>query len=410
MEPLALADAVCGALAAIGLFIALGGYGRRWASPALAIGLSLRLAVVVLRAAGVPALRRDLDADVFATGSLQIFERGRGIYESGGAQRFEWYLYALRRWGGLSVFGLELLGVVVWCVGAILLLEALRSIGGHPHRDRVLWLVAVLPSGLLWTSGLLREPYEFTAVALATYAAVRMTAQDGARRWAIVAAAAALGVGWLLHTALGLAAVGFVLAACWFEQLDRLRGRPRLLAVYVAAFVVVAVAGAAVAASHVDFTERRTLIADYSGSASYRTHLVQLGPLSLPVDTIVGYVLYVVSPLPWQLRGPSDLLALAEVVVRVTIMAAFVPGIRRSPQRRLVLLLAVAVQLGFSVGTLNWGTSMRHNYVSLAALTVAAGALYERGELWVRQIAGTGAAGATRDTVQDRTPRKVGIG
>ena len=95
-----------------------------------------------------------------------------------------------------------------------------------------------------------------------------------------------------------------------------------------------------------------------------------LGPLTVPVDMLLRYALYLLAPLPWTMRGPFDLIGFADAALRVALMV----GAWRQRQNATVaamLLMAVGIQFCFSMGTLNWGTAMRHHYVSLAPLVVA---------------------------------------
>jgi hypothetical protein len=374
VEPLTFADAVPVVVLAIGLMMTVGIYGDRFVSRALFTGVLLRIVTLAFRALDYGPFRRGIDAQTFADGSNRLVDSGVGIYRTGGAGRYEWYLYALRRYGDLSVFGLEVLAVAAWLGGGLLLLGAIKLLCPTNAPRGPMWLVAVSPSGLIWTDGILREGYEFAIIALAVwaYAQTRHRAPRSLLgRGPVLAAAAATLLGGLIHTALILAAIGLIVGSEIVRGLQRETRRRAHLVMYAALSIGFLFFGQALAGPTATLQEERTQRSEYGGSASYRAGLPNLGPLTVPADVTVGYVLYVVSPLPFQVRGPFDLIALGEAWARTAIMVVALRR-RRTQDTNLMLLLAVMVQLAFSVGTLNWGTALRHNYVSLAPLVVLA--------------------------------------
>jgi hypothetical protein len=374
VEPLTFADAVPMVVLAVGVLMTLGVYGERFVSRALFTGVLLRIVTLVFRALDYGPFRRGIDAQTFADGSNKLVDSGVGIYRTGGAGRYEWYLYALRRYGDLSVFGLEVLSIAAWLGGGFLLLTSIRLLCPAGAPRTAMWLVAVSPSGLIWTDGILREGYEFAIVALAVWAYAqtrRRAPRSFLGRGPVLAAALATLLGGLIHTALILAAIGLVVGSEIIRGLQRETRRRSHLVMYAALTIGFLFFGQALAGPTATLQEERTQRSEYGGSASYRAGLPNLGPLTVPADITVGYVLYVVSPLPFQVRGPFDLIALGEAWARTAIMFVALRR-RRTHDTNLMLLLAAMVQLAFSVGTLNWGTALRHNYVSLAPLVVLA--------------------------------------
>ena len=298
----------------------------------------------------------------------------------GAASRFEIFLGLTRRFTGMSVVGLELTGLLAWTLGAFLLLRTLDRFGSDHRSQALLWIATIVPSGLIWTCSLMREPYEFAVVTASVYVACTLldrAVRERDRQIAMVASAAVLGIGGLIHTAFTLAALSLIAGFELLVVLSKLKERRLLRGLFIIAAVLGCVVALNLAGSGLQLEDERGLRSGYSGAASYRTDLIEAGPLTLTVDTVIGYVLYVLAPLPWQVRKVIDLLALAETGLRVLLMTAGMAwGVwaRSGRTRELSLAalgIAVVVQFGFSIGTLNWGTSLRHHYVSVPGLLVA---------------------------------------
>jgi hypothetical protein len=374
-EAIRFADFVPVALWIVVLLVAVGVFGSRLSSLALVAGLVVRAGILGLRATKLQAFAREFDARYFTDGSLSRVNGGTGYYFRSGSSRYEQYLAILRKQGGLSIFGLEVLGVVVWACAGFVLLAAVRRFAGDDRPSWPMWAFALSPSGLLFTNGVLRESYEtmFVVLALWVYLRLRQAFPSPTSRVPVLATAAILSMGLVLHTALGLSGVVVVLGTELRRGLQRETRRPGQVAVYLIGAAIVLMLGSSLTQATDGLEAERTFRIENPNTSNtdYMPQLPNLGAASLPVEFTVGYVLYVVSPLPWRVRGPVDLIALAESGLRVLVMFSVVRR-RRSTDVVTALLVAVAVQLAFSLGTANWGTSLRHHYVSLPALVLIA--------------------------------------
>jgi hypothetical protein len=374
-ESIRFADSVPAALWLVVLLVALGVFSSRVSSLAIAAGLVVRVGILGLRATGLQALSREFDAKYFTEGSLSRVYGGAGYYFRSGSARYEQYLTILRQQGGLSIFGLEILGVVVWACAGFVLLAVVRMFTGGNQPSWPMWVFALSPSGLLFTNGVLRESYEtmFVVVALWTYLRLRQKFPSPASRVPVVVTAAILSMGLVLHTALGLSGVVVLLGTELRRGLQRETRRPGQVAIYLTGAAIVLLLGSSLTRATEGLEAERTFRIENPNTSNtdYMPQLPNVGPASLPLQFTVGYVLYVVAPLPWQVRGPIDLIALAEAGFRVLIMVSVIRR-RRSTDVVTTLLVVVAVQFAFSLGTANWGTSLRHHYVSLPALVLIA--------------------------------------
>ena len=148
----------------------------------------------------------------------------------------------------------------------------------------------------------------------------------------------------MFHEAFGIAGAALI-GINEAARASRIPSRFKQVVIYgflaVAALVIITKAEAV-------FAEERSRVAGNAGASSYRTGPIQAGPLSVPADVVVGFVLYELAPLPYQVRGPLDLLSFADSVLRVAMFAPLLK-VRRSREVVAVAMIAVAVQLSFSL-------------------------------------------------------------
>src|SRR5690606_22367317 len=93
---------------------------------------------------------------------------------------------------------------------------------------------------------------------------------------------------------------------------------------------------------------------------------------------IVGFLSYMLEPLPWSIENLGDLGVLAENVVRLGLIGMAAVAVVRAPgwRERLPLLVALGAYFAlegiWSLGTAAWGTAIRHHFTALGPLLVAA--------------------------------------
>ena len=375
MEALRFADALGLALLVLVALACVAVARDQLSAVAILAGLLLRTGVVGVRYAGFQAFAREVDAKYFTEGSLWLVERGVGYYTHSGSARYQQYLAWLRSFGGMSVTGMELLGVAVWGVMGLLVIRLGRAMAGPEAPSWPIWVLALTPSGLLFTNGILRESYEsliFVLAVMTYWWLSRRLPQRYLQRGPIIGAAAEIGTGWVIHTAMGLAVPALLLINELASGLRRGKRRPYQVVLYGGLIAASLALGSLLGQAFAHLEQERSEVAGNAGSASYLIDLPDLGPLTLQSELVVGYGLYVTAPLPWQLRGPIDLVAFFESVTRTIAMVVALLARYRTALTIDLLLIAIAVQLAFSLGTINWGTSLRHHYVSMPALVLIA--------------------------------------
>lgn len=92
-------------------------------------------------------------------------------------------------------------------------------------------------------------------------------------------------------------------------------------------------------------------------------------PISFCVSALLIVFMYFVAPLPWQVSSVMDYYAFLEVAIRIMLFAGFYLQWRQADatvRERMTLMFGAALllELMWSIGTTNWGTSLRHHVVA----------------------------------------------
>lgn len=103
--------------------------------------------------------------------------------------------------------------------------------------------------------------------------------------------------------------------------------------------------------------------------ADYGVALDASSPGRLAVSLPLVYVHYLFAPFPWQVRAAVDLYGAAEALARLLLaVGAVVHVARAGPERRAPLLFCLvlfgAMTFVWALGTVNYGTAIRHHLVS----------------------------------------------
>jgi 4-amino-4-deoxy-L-arabinose transferase-like glycosyltransferase len=373
---------------------------RRWLTALLMSAMAVRLAVIA-----VLFLSTDHDRVPFGRlfGDEEYFIR-RGIWLSNVAlgvpisiadvqyafddlihTSFVWMLASLNVLFGPAQYGVRFVSAVVYLAGALALYRIVRPSFGKPAALTGFALLLFLPSLLVWSISVLKEPVFFAVMTTV----VVLTVVAGRRgSWPLRLAAVAVVVGAALVAETiregGLVVagagtlVGIIMAACL--------ARPRLLAalaVVALAFMPVVLssgvatdrltaAGAAAARRHWDHVNAPGHSYTILAAAFYREEPIA-GSLTTADElrfVTGGLAAYLVLPLPWQMRSSSELAYLPEQVIwyglALLLPAGIVASLRRDPFLASILLghLAVSVAL-VALTSGNIGTLVRHRALAM---------------------------------------------
>jgi hypothetical protein len=283
-------------------------------------------------------------------------------------------------WGGV-------LSCIAWWASARLLLRIMRLLALRPRqRSAAMMIYALLPSAVLWTGVTMREPYQLLLVNLAVLASLRIYLQRSMRHWLYLVTAIVLG--GLLQPGLLLFGVLMLAATAFWLLLRKRRGIPVAKLLWVAPVAaVILVYGYSVFGSTYNFGLEGGLasaVESYQRGAltvDARTHYKE----DVSIDGILGLLLfvpvavfqYLFEPMPWRISALVDIPPLVENILRAWLLWRVVGALRRlpKPNRRPVMLVALAyaaLEAFFAVGTVAWGTAIRHHIPSMGLLLAAA--------------------------------------
>jgi len=318
---------------------------------------------------------------ILATAPEQMRWSG-GLLSSGSGVFLQGYAFILAALGiPTSRLGAHLISAGAAALCLVLLAQCCLLIAPEQWQftRRVLIAYTLIPSLLANQSYVLREAWQSLAVLLVLHAALTWRMSGFAPR---LPAELTLGlaIGASMHSALGpsmliVAALGLVLALDL--RPTALVARP--IAVFGAALMAVILVGVGLtlltqsnrfqafttgsgfsseAASFLDGAER----AAAAGRASYGPQWVPTQPWTM----IRALGAYLMLPLPTQARTLPDLVLMGENLLRLAIVVKWLRRRRQLTALRrsiaaVMMSMWLAIELIWSLGTVNWGTAARHH-------------------------------------------------
>jgi hypothetical protein len=349
------------------------------------LGLMLRVIVAFLNAYHGPTVGAAGDAAGFHDIAVEFSQTLRPNQVHLGLV-YAWGLGVLYYLTYPSLFLGGIFSAIAWLASANVLLHIMRLLEFRgPQRVLVMCVYAIYPSSILLTGVTLREAYQLLSINLAVYAALNIYLHARMRHWMLLIASVL--VGGLLQPGI-LVFGGFIVAATAALLVKKRRriGETQ---------VVLAVAFAALMIGLGAFLFWR--LYDYRLEAGLATAIesYQRGALSIPARThyktdvdvggtggfaafvFTGMFQYLFEPMPWRPLLLVDVAPVFENLVRAVLLgcALFALLVMRSRRRTPVALIFgcwLALELLFSVGTVNWGTAARHHVLSTGLLAVCA--------------------------------------
>lgn len=287
---------------------------------------------------------------------------------------------------GTSLFLGNAVSVLTVAFSCLLFVKILR-LTGVTRRAGVLLLFGLLPSGVMFMSVTLREPFQQLFVLLALYATLRMR---GDSRWFPVILLASVGMaashqglglyaGFLLASVLTWTAGGALRRASWFRFVGTL---VVAVGVLVASTQIPAGKGALEAFQQGQSFEYadsyRRLGETIESRTTYGLRLDASSAFGLVRTVPIVFLEYMFAPLPWQVGSVLDLEALFESILRLTLIVVGIARWRRArgterSQLSLLLWLYFGMEFLWSLGTINWGTAIRHHLPGYAILVTIGG-------------------------------------
>jgi hypothetical protein len=320
-----------------------------------------------------------------------------------GAKNYIYSLSKIYEITGSSLFIGCLLSCIAWAMSAIVLLKGMKILSiSKPYQSRALLVYALLPSSIFFTALTLREPYQLLLVNLGIYAALKISFDKSYKYW-FVLIGSSLGMG-LLHQ--GLFTFGFFIIFSTLVLLARRKskGFSFVRFVTIVPFIGLVIAlgghqfsnysimgGFAESGKITDAVNRyRNKGAEIEGRAKYVERKEIRGIKDLVLSSPKIFLSYLFEPMPWRKLNALDFGVFVENILRGWLIWTAFRGIRKLPAREksfviFILVSYLLLELIWSMGTVNWGTALRHHIPSFGLLVIAAFASLGRRVIRVRQ-------------------------
>ena len=290
---------------------------------------------------------------------------------------------------GPNIVLMCLFSVLAWLISAVMVDRGLNILQVSPtNRIIAAVVIAFSPTGLLVSTVPLREPFQMLGLTLMCYATLRVVALRQISYLFlflfgfVITAATHLAMAAIALTSV----VGLFLYWAIFRADQLIVGR-LAAAMFVSVFAFLAILSV-VESRSVDLSNGllssvesfQQTGATLDSRAQYKTEINAGSGVSSILFIILGFVQYMIEPLPWRISSLGDVVVFAENWIRILLLLLALAGIRRStgPRRATALIflyIYVVAELMWSLGTINWGTAARHHapQIPLLLLSVLAG-------------------------------------
>ena len=290
------------------------------------------------------------------------------------------------------LFGEEL-SIIAFLFSCLVLIKLIDLINLKKYQVRLLLMFGLLPTTLVLCSVTLRESYQIFFFMLAVYWGLRFHLKPikGAM---IFCVSSALIMG-LFHKALILYMLFLLpILFLWFPKQvssspDSRWRFPRERFIIVSAMLILIIGiliigvlleiqGLEVLASifsgkglksAVDYRTRLIIVQAPDARANYGIILDTSSLVSLIKTTSLAYIYYLFAPFPWQVTNWFDVYAFAESLLRFVLIAfSIISWYRAEGMKRriwgLFLVIYFSMTFLWAMGTVNYGTSIRHHLLT----------------------------------------------
>lgn len=290
-----------------------------------------------------------------------------------------------------SVFLGSLLSCGVWLASAGTLTKIMRLLSlDRSHQIKAMLIYSLLPSSILFTSVTLRESYQLFFVNLAIYSTLKIYLNKYSVHWMwLLFAIVGMSV---LHGALFVFGVFIIVSTLMLLALRRSKGFPWVRFVYVVPFVALIVLyGFSLftsvsyslddgLATSVETYQQGGIVLD--GRSNYKDSVEINGITGLVFFIPISLFKYLFEPMPWRILSAPDVEVFLENILRAWLIWKALSGLRNMPRldRRPVMFVFISylvIETIWSLGTINWGTSVRHHIPGFGLLLIAAFAYSE---------------------------------
>ena len=321
------------------------------------------------------------DAERFHGRALRIARGVRDLEFKTGSEGYDHFLGLVYTVFGESRFLGAEVSIVAFMLSCILFIKLMETLGTE-YRLSTFLAWGLLPTLLIHTSNTMREAWEILFFMALIYFGLRYHIH---RKWRYIfystCAGALLG---MLHAGLAVVVL-FALPIVLFWPIGHrswvraFSTRPRAI---IAGIMLIGAVGAGMAGGtnlgYVTVLLQGELVNEAMGNRDNRmdTDARTNVEADLESGTVHGFggsigvifIHYMLEPFPWRVKNVLDLYAACEGYWRVSLLLCTLLAIRRAqgPMRQIMgmlLLLYMAMSVMWAVGTVNYGSALRHHVV-----------------------------------------------
>lgn len=292
---------------------------------------------------------------------------------------------------GVSQFNGEMLSIFVFVVAVSFLLKIAERLYGsnNNYNTLLVYLFGLLPSMLIYTTIIMREPFQVLFFLMSVY--YYMESQNNGTfsfKVSIKFLIAVFLLG-LFHN--GLLLFTFVLIGIYVFRVFRnqLKIKSVVIRIAISALILflfiglLNVLGISTQASEALLSGDMTSYVDnyrdggiaLDARAQYGVELdtsnifMMLGTLPLVFTN------YMLAPFPWQISSVIDIYAFMENIFRAILLYCsfrYLNRVEKSKRQTLIgiMVLFIIVEVLWSLGTVNWGTAVRHHLIGYGLVLV----------------------------------------
>lgn len=313
-----------------------------------------------------------------------------GPWEFGMGSRFyTLILAAAYSLGGVSVFLGEMTSVFAYALSCVALVRMLDLLKIERHRTACILLFGLHPALALFTSVTLREAWQILLFMQSAYSLLkfRVSAAPQALLWGLLGA----GLMGCLHNGLIVYAL-FMIPLALFSRMGikTTLSLPRMIGLALTGTVAFGLLAAALTGSlpytpslaklsqgeALDYASTYRQKGEKGARAEYAVKLDAGSPVKFALSVPPVYAYYMLSPFPWQVRTGLDLFAALDGLLRLALLFFAFTALWKPPPGtpagipRFLLILYFSMSALWAMGTINYGTAMRHHIVPYWILVV----------------------------------------
>ncbi len=330
----------------------------------------------------------DVDAAKFHANAAAIASIG-GLNFSIGSRFYTAALALAYSLGGPSQFYGQATSVLAYALSCVVLVRVLDLLKIERHQAACVLIFGLHPALALFTSVTLRESWQILFFMQSVYSLLRfrVSAAPAALFWGLLGA----GLMGFLHNGLIVYAL-FMIPLALFSGLGirATLSLPRTIGLGLTGAVGVGLVAAALTGSlpytpslsrlsdgeALDYASTYRKKGEKGARAEYAVKLDAGSPVKFALSLPPVYLYYMLSPFPWQIRSGLDLFAAADGWLRLLLLFFALTALWAPPKEtpagipRFLIILYFSMSVLWAMGTINYGTAMRHHIVPFWILIV----------------------------------------